>query len=108
MILFKSFCTKPQVAAKNAVVAPTNVITNNAVELYSNNGDDLTNKYNPAVTSVAAWIKADTGVGPSILPGNQECKGIWLDLAIAPVNNNNPIIVIAVSFIKGTVAKITE
>ena len=54
MILFKSFCTKPHVAAKKAVVAPTNVITNNAVELYSNIGELLTNKYNPAVTSVAA------------------------------------------------------
>ena len=63
MILFKSFWTNPQVAAKKAVVAPTNVITNKAVELYSNIGEDLTNKYNPAVTSVAAWIKADTGVG---------------------------------------------
>ena len=30
-------------------------------------------------------------------PGNQECKGIWLDLAIAPANSNSPIIVIAVS-----------
>ena len=58
-----SFCTKPQVAAKKAVVAPTNVITNKAVLLYSNIGEDRTNKYNPAVTSVAAWIKADTGVG---------------------------------------------
>ena len=63
IILFKSFCTKLQVAAKNAVLAPTRVITNKAVGLYSNNGLDLTNKYNPAVTRVAAWIKADTGVG---------------------------------------------
>ena len=54
MILFISFCTKPQVAAKKAVVAPTNVITNKAVELYSNKGLDLINKYIPAVTSVAA------------------------------------------------------
>ena len=54
MILFISFCTKPQVAAKKAVDAPTNVIINNAVELYSNKGEDLTNKYKPAVTSVAA------------------------------------------------------
>jgi len=38
--------------AKNAVHAPTNVIINNAVELYSNNGEDLTNKYKPAVTRV--------------------------------------------------------
>ena len=54
IILFKSFCTKPQVAAKNAVLAPTNVITNKAVGLYSSKGLDLTNKYNPAVTKVAA------------------------------------------------------
>ena len=63
IILFKSFCTNPQVAAKKAVDAPTKVITNSAVLLYSKIGDDLTNKYNPAVTSVAAWIKAETGVG---------------------------------------------
>ena len=63
MILFKSFCTKPHVAAKKAVLAPTKVITNSAVGLYSNKGLDLTNKYNPAVTRVAAWINADTGVG---------------------------------------------
>ena len=50
-------------AAKKAVDAPTKVITNNAVELYYKIGELLTNKYNPAVTSVAAWIKADTGVG---------------------------------------------
>ena len=54
IILFKSFCTNPQVAAKKAVLAPTKVITNKAVGLYSNNGLDLTNKYKPAVTSVAA------------------------------------------------------
>ena len=54
MILFKSFCTKPQVAAKNAVLAPTRVITNKAVLLYSNNGELLTSRYRPAVTRVAA------------------------------------------------------
>ncbi len=27
--------------------------------------------YTPAVTIVAAWIKAETGVGPSIASGNQ-------------------------------------
>jgi hypothetical protein len=44
-------------------VAPTKVIINNAVELYSNTGEDLTNKYNPAVTRVAACNNALTGVG---------------------------------------------
>ena len=54
MILFILFCTKPQVAAKKAVVAPTNVITNNTVLLYSKIGDDRTSKYNPAITKVDA------------------------------------------------------
>ena len=45
---------------------------------------------------------------PSIDPGNQLCNGICADLAIAPLNNNNPIIVIAVSFIKGVILNITE
>lgn len=62
------------VAAKNAVNAPTHVITISVVGAYSNNGDDRNNKYTPAVTSVAAWIRADTGVGPSIASGNQVCS----------------------------------
>lgn len=28
-------------------------------------------RYTPAVTIVAAWIRAETGVGPSIASGNQ-------------------------------------
>ena len=72
IILFKSLDTNPLVAPMNAVVAPTNVITNKAVGLYSNIGEHLNNKYNPAVTRVAACNKADTGVGASILPGNHE------------------------------------
>ena len=69
-----SFCNKPVVAAKNAVSAPTHVITINVVGAYSNSGDDRNNRYTPAVTRVAAWIKADTGVGPSIASGNQVCS----------------------------------
>ena len=37
--------------------------------------------YTPAATIVAAWIKAETGVGPSIASGNQTCSGTWADLA---------------------------
>lgn len=63
IILLISFWTKPHVAAIKAVIEPIKVITNKAVGLYSKIGLDLTNKYNPAVTRVAAWISADTGVG---------------------------------------------
>ena len=37
----------------------------------SNNGEHLTTKNTPAVTIVAACIRADTGVGPSIASGSQ-------------------------------------
>ena len=33
------------------------------------------NKQIPAVTIVAAWIRAETGVGPAIASGNQTYKG---------------------------------
>ncbi len=41
----------------------------------------------PAVTMVAAWIRAEIGVGPSIESGNQTCSGACADLPIAPMNN---------------------
>ena len=59
--------------------------------LYSIIGELLINKYTPAVTIVAACIKADTGVGPSIAIGNHTCKPIWELFAIAPINKHNPI-----------------
>jgi len=37
---------------------------------------------------VAACIKADTGVGPSIASGNQICKPICADLPTTPPKNN--------------------
>ena len=33
---------------------------------------------------VAAWISAETGVGPSIASGSHVCSGIWADFANAP------------------------
>jgi len=43
-------------------------------------------KKTPAVTIVAACIKADTGVGPSIASGSHICKPNCADLPIAPTN----------------------
>lgn len=37
---------------------------------------------------VAAWINADTGVGPSIASGNQVCRPSWADFPMAPKNKN--------------------
>ena len=40
----------------------------------------------PAVTIVAAWISALTGVGPAIASGSQTYSGICADLPVAPMN----------------------
>ena len=56
--------------AKKAVIAPTNIIRFEAIGVYSITGESLHTKNTPAVTIVAACIKADTGVGPSIASGN--------------------------------------
>src|SRR5690242_4014494 len=37
---------------------------------------------------VAAWMRAETGVGPSIASGSQACSGNWPDLPHAPSNNS--------------------
>ena len=41
----------------------------------------------PAVTMVAAWIRAEIGVGPSIESGSHTCKGNCADLPIAPMKS---------------------
>jgi N-acetyl-beta-hexosaminidase len=46
----------------------------NTVSLLSNKTEHLIIKKTPEITKVAAWIRADTGVGPSIASGNQICK----------------------------------
>ena len=43
----------------------------------------------PAVTMVAAWISADTGVGPAIASGNHTYSGSWADLPTAPTNSSS-------------------
>ncbi len=42
---------------------------------------------------VAAWMSADTGVGPSMASSNQDCSGTWADLPHAPSSSSSPITV---------------
>lgn len=60
-------------------------------ELNSNKDEQRMIKKTPAVTSVAACISADTGVGPSIASGNQMCRPICADLPTAPKNSKKVI-----------------
>jgi len=39
---------------------------------------------------VAAWMSADTGVGPSIASNSQDCNGTWADLPQAASSRNRP------------------
>ena len=42
---------------------------------------------------VAAWIRAETGVGPSIASGSQTYSGICADFPAAPTISSTPIAV---------------
>jgi len=44
-------------------------------------------RYTPAATMVAAWMSADTGVGPAMASGSQTCSGNWADFPTVPPNN---------------------
>ena len=54
----------------NAVTAPISKTKLSAASLNSNKGDILATMNIPAVTMVAAWIRAEIGVGPSIESGS--------------------------------------
>ena len=69
-----------------AVIEPIINMNDNAASDNSKKGDIRLTMKIPAVTIVAAWIKAEIGVGPSIESGNQTCKGNCADLPIAPIN----------------------
>jgi hypothetical protein len=42
---------------------------------------------------VAAWMRAETGVGPSMASGSQTYRGICADLPAAPTRKRRPIAV---------------
>src|ERR1700759_3246312 len=86
-----SSLAQPTIAPNSRVTVPTMMTPSRAsgARLYS--GLDCTIRYTPAVTMVAAWINADTGVGPSIASPNQAWSGTCADLAQAPESSSNPI-----------------
>src|SRR5574337_1655981 len=88
-----SFCTMPTSPRKNAVMAPTIITTDKAVSDSSNSGDRRATMNMPAVTMVAAWIRAEIGVGPSMESGSHTCNGTCADLPMAPTNSRMQITV---------------
>ena len=47
----------------------------------------------PAVTMVAAWMRAETGVGPSMASGSQVCSRNCADLPMAPMKSSRQAMV---------------
>ena len=83
-----SFWTRPIVPAIRAVATPTIATMLNVGGAWLNRTAFLPIMYTPAVTMVAAWMSAETGVGPSIASGSQTNNGICADLPVAPTNNS--------------------
>src|SRR3989442_6111110 len=71
-----SHCFRAIVAANSAVRAPTPATTALATGASANSTPHRATRYTPAVTIVAAWISADTGVGPCIASGSHVYRGI--------------------------------
>ena len=93
-----SFCTSATVAAKSAVIAPIHATTVPACSEPTRPRGRRTRargtmRNTPAVTIVAAWMSAETGVGPSIASGSQTCSGNCALLPIAPRKNSSAIAV---------------
>src|ERR1700722_15775966 len=90
-----SLLTMPRNPMNSAVVAPITSTNDSAVSEYSNSGDMRATMKIPAVTMVAAWIRAEIGVGPSIESGNHTCSGTCADLPMAPTNRQMQVKVMA-------------
>ena len=77
------------------VIVPITSIIDLEIWLDSSiSGDRIMSKKTPAVTIVAACIRAETGVGPSIASGNHTCKPNCADFPIQPIQINTTINVI--------------
>jgi len=91
MIFFISNWKHPINAEKKAVKAPQTIKIFNTSGAYSKIKDVLKIKKIPTVTIVAACIKAETGVGPSMASGNHMCKISCADLLTEPIKKNQQI-----------------
>src|SRR5881397_3339984 len=86
-----SFWAQAMVAAKSAVTAPTMATVVPAAGPWARIGLMRAMRNTPAVTMVAAWMRADTGVGPSMASGSQMYSGSWADLPHAVMNISSPM-----------------
>src|SRR5574341_402446 len=79
-----SLCARALQPARSSVAAPIIATADWTIGASSNMTWVRAIRYTPAVTMVAAWIRALTGVGPAMASGNQTWSGSWADLPRAP------------------------
>src|SRR5512139_1892595 len=84
-----SVAARPMLAANAAVRAPTPATTAIAAGAAAYSADIRVTMYTPAVTIVAAWISADTGVGPAIASGSHTYSGTCALFPHAPTNSSS-------------------
>ncbi|CFP65093.1 Uncharacterised protein [Bordetella pertussis] len=94
----------PRMPRNSAPMAPITMTNDRAVSDSSNSGEKRATMKMPAVTMVAAWIRAEIGVGPSIESGSQACSGTWADLPIAPMNRQMQATVSSIQSVPGRVS----
>ncbi len=92
-----SFWATAMVAISRAVPTPTQAMRSGTQSLdAAMTGFTRIIRKTPAVTIVAAWIRADTGVGPAMASGNQTNSGNCADLPMAPMNSSTAMAVAVV------------
>ena len=99
---FRSVITNAIAAPMSAVTRPMEATANCALPTASNSGKSRATRNTPAVTIVAAWMSALTGVGPSIASGSHTCSGNCADLPIAPKKTRNALAVTTAWFTPGS------
>src|SRR6187401_1537533 len=84
-----SFWATAIVAANSAVMTPIQaMIVETSGAAAASIGLTHVIRNTPAVTIVAAWISAETGVGPSIASGNHRYNGSCALFPAAPTNSS--------------------
>ncbi len=84
----RSCCTRALKPAMSSVTTPTMATTSRASPASSKSTLVRAMRYTPAVTMVAAWMSALTGLGPAMASGSHVCSGTCADLPTAPPSSS--------------------
>src|SRR3989338_3075627 len=87
----RSVCAQATTAENRAVTSPTPSTVRSMGSQAENRGKKRAVRYTPATTMVAEWMRAETGVGPSMASGSQTCSGNMADFPQAPAKRHSEV-----------------